>query len=91
MRGSSHAAGSVKFADRGGHVFRQNLVDEHLIESLDGARLELCVPRSEGSVLRFDRPWEGAFSGYATVLQDGERFLLYYRGLPQAGGDGEGR
>ena len=63
-------------------------VDEHLIESLDGARLELCVPRDEGSVLRFDRPWEGAFSGYATVLQDGERFLLYYRGLPQAGGDG---
>ncbi len=39
-------------------------------------------------MLRFDRPWEGRFCGYATVLRDGPRFRLYYRGLPEARADG---
>jgi hypothetical protein len=38
--------------------------------------------------LRFDAPWEGAFSGYVTVLQDGDLFRCYYRGNPVAGRDG---
>jgi len=67
---------------------RELFVDRHLIERLDGARLELEEPRDEGEVLRFDAPWEGAFSGYATVIRDGETLRLYYRGLPEAGADG---
>ena len=67
---------------------RELFVDRFLIESLEGARLELGTPRDEGPVFQFDRPWEGPFSGYSTVIRDGERYLLYYRGLPRAGGDG---
>ena len=67
---------------------RELFVDRALIEELDGVRMELATPRDEGGVFRFDRPWEGPFCGYATVIWDGRRFLLYYRGLPKAGGAG---
>jgi hypothetical protein len=39
-------------------------------------------------VLQLDRPWEGAFSGYFTVIQEPGRFRLYYRCVPSANGDG---
>ena len=70
---------------------RQLFVDGYVIDSMEGVRLELGCPRDEGAVFHFDQPWEGAFSGYSTILQDTDRFLLYYRGLPQAGGDGTDR
>lgn len=63
--------------------------DGEIVERLAGsASLRLHEPHPVGTVLRFDRPWEGAFSGYVTVLQDGDRMRLYYRGLPVAGRDG---
>lgn len=67
---------------------RQLFVDSYLIDTLNGAALTLETPRDEGSVLRFDNPWEGRFCGYVTVLHDGPRYRLYYRGLPGAGRDG---
>jgi hypothetical protein len=67
---------------------RELFVDGFLIDKLSGASLTLERPRDEGVVLRFDKPWEGAFCGYATVLRDGDLFRLYYRGLPTAGKDG---
>ncbi|MEE2712802.1 MAG: hypothetical protein VX913_08525 [Planctomycetota bacterium] len=66
---------------------RELFVDRALIDRLDGAELRLGRPRDEGEVLRFDKPWEGPFCGYATVLKDGDLYRLYYRGLPKAGGD----
>jgi hypothetical protein len=63
-------------------------VDHHLIERLDGVSLRLHEPVAAGVALRFDQPWEGAFSGYVTVLRDGDLFRAYYRGLPRAGRDG---
>lgn len=63
-------------------------VDEFLVERFEGATLKLHEPHLAGVALRFDRPWEGAFSGYVTVLKDGDRFRMYYRGLPVAGRDG---
>lgn len=63
-------------------------VDDFLIEKMDGTTLKLHEPVPAGVVLRFDRPWEGAFSGYITVMKDGELFRMYYRGSPQAGRDG---
>ena len=68
---------------------RELFVDQHLIDHVDGAELRLVPPRDEGSVLRFDNPWEGLFCGYVTVLHDGDKFRLYYRGMPKAGGDGK--
>src|SRR5215210_4419893 len=67
---------------------RELFVDHFLIERLKGASLAFETPRDEGIALRLDRPWEGPFCGYATVLRDGPRFRLYYRGLPEARKDG---
>ena len=69
-------------------VLRELFVDRHRIAAISEAELRLLPPRDAGVVLRFDRPWEGAFCGYATVLYDGEEYRLYYRGLGAAGADG---
>jgi hypothetical protein len=67
---------------------RELFVDDTLIERLSGVTLALEHPRDEGEVLRFDRPWEGRFCTYTTILRDGSRYRAYYRGLPAARGDG---
>ena len=59
---------------------RELLVDHHLIERLDGVRLELHRPVRREVVFRTDAAWEGNGSGYQSVFQDGDRFLIYYRG-----------
>ena len=46
-------------------------------------------PQREGVALKFERPWEGAFSCYGTVIKDGAVYRLYYRGLPKAGHDAD--
>ena len=61
----------------------QLFVDDYLIEEMTGARLKLHNPMPREVVFPFDAPWEGADSGYATILKDGDRFRMYYRG----GGD----
>jgi len=63
-------------------------VDRHLVERADGVTFELQHPVDAGEVFRFDQPWEGAFAGYATVIEDGGLYRLYYRGLPLARPDG---
>ena len=69
---------------------RELFVDRALIDSLRGAELRLHEPRDEGSVLKFDAPWEGEHCGYTTVIRDGERLRLYYRGMPAGVKDGTG-
>ncbi len=63
-------------------------VDSFLIDELRNTRLILHTPQDQGPVLYFDKPWEGPFCGYVTILKDQDRFRLYYRGLPKAGKDG---
>ena len=70
---------------------RQLMIDQFLIDSMEDVELELATPRDEGAVFLFDKPWEGPFCGYSTVMQNDDRFLLYYRGLPEAGADGTNR
>jgi len=67
---------------------RELFVDSHLIDSLNGARLELHPPRPAGSAVVFDKPWEGIYCAYATVIKDAEKYRLYYRGHPGGGDDG---
>lgn len=71
---------------------RELFVDRTLIDRMDGCSLHLHTPQPRETVLKFDRPWEGAFSGYLTVLHDPDDakrpFRMYYRGLPLAGKDG---
>ncbi len=66
---------------------RELFVDQYLIGRLEGLELKLHEPRREGVALKFDRPWEGGFSCYTTVIKDGGTYRMYYRGLPSASGD----
>ena len=59
-------------------------MDHYLIARMDGVELRLHEPRREGVALKFDRPWEGGFSCYTTVIKDGATYRMYYRGLPIA-------
>lgn len=71
---------------------RELFVDTFLIDMLDNAELILHEPRDEGIVFTFDRPWEGLFSGYGTIIARPGKYQLYYRGRPELssdGGDGE--
>ncbi len=67
---------------------RELFVDQELIETLGEIRLVMHRPHDEGQVLAFDKPWEGGFCAYATVIRDDDRLRLYYRGLGKAGADG---
>tara|TARA_R110000764_G_scaffold88923_1_gene170180 strand:- start:5439 stop:6881 length:1443 start_codon:yes stop_codon:yes gene_type:complete len=67
---------------------REIFVDDYLIENLDGLEIVKHTPIDEGPVLTFDNPWEGNFSGYATIIKDGDIFRAYYRGIRVAGEDG---
>ncbi len=59
-------------------------VDHFLIDTHYGTALKLHHPRPANVALPFDQPWEGAFSGYSTVIPDGDHVLLFYRGWPEA-------
>lgn len=74
----------IPLADR-----RELFVDSWLTDDLANVRLMLHAPVDEGPVVPFDKPWEGPFCGYCTVIKDGELFRLYYRGRPDKGADGD--
>lgn len=63
---------------------RELFVDDYLIDSMKGASLQLQPPCPRETAIRFNRPWEGAFSFYSTVIKDGDLYRLYYRGWPDA-------
>jgi len=41
----------------------------------------LLEPIDKGAVLKFDKSWEGPFSAYCTINDNGEKLQLYYRGF----------
>lgn len=59
---------------------RELFVDQHLIEQMDGMRLELHRPVPREISLVRNKSWEGNVSGYTTVFQDGDLYRMYYRG-----------
>ena len=59
---------------------RELFVDRHLIERLDGVRLQLHRPQPREVVLVTDKPWEGNTCAYYTIFQDGDKYRMYYRG-----------
>lgn len=69
---------------------RELFVDDFLVDALGGTaerRLHHPVPREV--VLELDRPWEGETSAYFALVEDGDRYLLYYRGYAGAGSAGQ--
>ncbi|MBS3764002.1 MAG: hypothetical protein KGZ25_11950 [Planctomycetes bacterium] len=73
---------------------RELFVDDYLIERMEeGLSLQLHHPVPRGIVLRMDRPWEGNMCGFITVMEDDDRFRMYYKGHKQnleAGTDSNG-
>ena len=55
-------------------------VDEHLVAQKSGVALKLHDPIKREIVLSTDRPWEGHTCAYFSVIQDGKKVLMYYRG-----------
>jgi hypothetical protein len=62
--------------------------DYFLIDTLINTSLKLHEPIDKGPVLKFNKPWEGQFSAYVTIIKDDEKFRAYYRGVPEVGSDG---
>lgn len=83
---SQSPPGVVNIANR-----REIFVDHYLLEKLNGVRLAMHAPRNEGTVLKFDQPWEGSFSAYCTIIKDEGVYRAYYRGVPQAVRDGDAK
>jgi hypothetical protein len=59
---------------------RELFVDSAVIETLRDARRELHHPTAREIAIVHDAPWEGAGSGYHSVMRDGDLYRLYYRG-----------
>ena len=55
-------------------------VDEFLVAQKNGVALKLHDPIKRETVLTTDKPWEGSTCAYFSVIQDGKRVLMYYRG-----------
>lgn len=61
-------------------------VDDALIEKARGVSLKLHTPQPQEKIISFNKPWEGQESAYASVLQDGDVYRLYYRSGPAVDG-----
>ncbi len=59
---------------------REIFVDSYLIDKLEGTRIEKHTPVDKGPVLNLDKPWEGIFCTYSTILKDDRLYRAYYRG-----------
>jgi len=71
----SQAHGAVTIGSR-----LEPLVDDFLIERMDGVELMLHHPVVREEVIRFDAPWEGETCAYVTIFKDGGLYRMYYRG-----------
>jgi hypothetical protein len=67
---------------------REIFIDDYLIQQMQDVKITLHEPHDEGVVFYFDKPWEGNFSGYVTIIRDNNSFRAYYRGIREAGKDG---
>ncbi len=67
---------------------KEIFVDNKLISHMENLTFRLCEPIPAEKVLYFDKPWEGKFSGYITLIHDKDMYRLYYRGLPVSKADG---
>jgi hypothetical protein len=59
---------------------RELFVDGYIIASLHNTRRQLHHPTPHAVAIVHDAPWEGAGSGYHSLIQEGDRYRLYYRG-----------
>jgi hypothetical protein len=55
-------------------------VDRFLIDSSNGVELKLNRPERREVVLVTDAPWEDSEAAYYSIIQDGDKVRIYYRG-----------
>lgn len=55
-------------------------VDEYLVAQKSGTIHKLHDPIKREIVLTTEKPWEGKTCAYFSVIQDGKKVLMYYRG-----------
>lgn len=67
---------------------RELFIDDHILEKFNNMETRLATPVSGGVAVKFDKPWEGRFSTYVSIINDGIRYRMYYRGL--TGNDNKG-
>lgn len=73
--GSLHSADEIVLKNR-----RELFVDDFLVEETSGVEYRLGVPFSADTAIKFDRPWEGRWGAYVTVISARGKFQMYYRG-----------
>lgn len=76
----SGAAAPLRLANQ-----RELFVDQAVIDAVQGVEVRLGSPIPAGVVMTFDRPWEGRFCTFVSVLRDGAKFRMYYRGVGDGG------
>jgi len=54
--------------------------DEALIEKSEGVEIQMHKPQYRGDALICDKPWEGNVCCYFSLVHDGDKLRLYYRG-----------
>jgi hypothetical protein len=59
---------------------RELFVDGHLIDKLVGTQRRMHQPVAREIAVVHDAPWEGAGSGYHSVIHDGDTYRMYHRG-----------
>ena len=58
---------------------RELFVDDHLLDTLDGACLRLHHPERREVAILCDAPWEDNIAGFNSLVQEGDSVRLYYR------------
>jgi hypothetical protein len=59
---------------------RELFVDDFVVRETSQLEFRLGVPLTAGTALKLDRPWEGRWGAYLSVVSDGRKFQMYYRG-----------
>lgn len=59
---------------------RELFVDDFILQETSRVENRLGQPLPAGTALRLDQPWEGRWGAYVSVISDGRKFMMYYRG-----------
>lgn len=68
---------------------RELFIDDTLLQEVTGLEHRLAIPQPAGTALTMDRPWESRAVAYLSVVSDGRKFQLYYRGGTGAAKNGD--
>ena len=73
--GVTRAGDAVSMKNR-----RELFLDDFVLREVAGLEYRLGVPLTAGTALKLDQPWEGRWGAYISVVSNGQKFQMYYRG-----------